>query len=75
MKVIGNFLVVTQIFSDTTEEKQALVNIDDIQLIGAGEDEKGSHGYIYLSQRPSITVKETVEEIANTLENEFNEEY
>lgn len=76
MKVIGNFLVVTQVFSDTTEEKQALVNIDDIQLISEGQDEKGTHGYIYCSQRPPIVVKESVEEITNTLENEyFTEEY
>lgn len=76
MKVIGNFLVVTQVFNDTTEEKQALVNIDDIQFIGEGRDEKGLHGYIYCSQRPPIAVKESVEEITNILENEyFSEEY
>lgn len=76
MKVIGNFLVVTQVFNDTTEEKEALVNIDDIQFISEGRDEKGTHGYIYCNQRMPITVKESVEEIANTLENEyFSEEY
>lgn len=71
MKVIGNFLVVTQVFNDTTEEKQALVNIDNIQFIGEGKDERGTHGYIYCSQRPAIVVKESVEEITNTLENEY----
>lgn len=76
MKVIGNFLIVTQVFGDTTEEKQALVNIDDIQFIREGRDEKGTHGYIYCSQRPPIVVKESVEEITNILENEyFSEEY
>lgn len=76
MKVIGNFLVVTQIFFDTTEEKQALVNIDDIQFISEGKDEQGAHRYIYCNQRPPIIVKESIEEITNTLENEyFEEEY
>ena len=76
MKVIGNFLVVTQVFNDTTEEKQVLVNIDDIHFIGEERDEKGTHGYIYCSQRPPVVVKESVEEITNILKNEyFSEEY
>lgn len=75
MKVIGHFLVVNQIFTDIPESKPALVDIESIESISESRLNGRECREIYFNGSAPMSVNNSMEEIINTLENEYAEEY
>lgn len=79
MKVIGHFLIVDQIPDEyVSETKKAIVDIESIVKIECSLNTKNKKEYstIFFHECDPIVVENSIEEITNTLENEyFEEEY
>lgn len=75
MKVIGHFLVVDQVFVDLPETKPALVDIESITNISEVKLNKKDCRKIYFNNCAPLGVSNTMEEIINTLEDAYTDEY
>lgn len=74
MKVIGHFLVVDQAFTDTAKTKTALINIESIETISEVEYNGREYRKIFFNGGSPVYVNNSMEEITNTLENEYSSE-
>lgn len=74
MKVIGHFLVVDQVFTDTAETKTALIDIESIESISETKLNERACRKIYFNGSSPIHVNNSIEEITKTLENEYVKE-
>lgn len=76
MKVIGHFLVVDQAFTDSTKTKTALIDIKSIEAISEAKCNEREYRKIFFNGGSPMYVNNSMEEITNTLENEyFSEKY
>lgn len=75
MKVIGHFLVVDQIFVDLPETKPALVDIESIANISEVKLNEKDCRKIYFNNCAPLSISNTMEEIINTLEDAYTDEY